>query len=81
MWISIISRGNLLNPSNELLQVTEILDAEFTSINGTLLSKEKKLFKPIANSTMAKLENKIAITYDVIYCLSRTRTYISARYK
>lgn len=40
-WIEFISRGGLLHPTSELLEVTRVLDSEFHCMHGTSLSKEK----------------------------------------
>ncbi|KAL3267235.1 hypothetical protein HHI36_011369, partial [Cryptolaemus montrouzieri] len=71
-WIEFFSRGGLLTPSGELLEAARILDAEFYTMHGTTLSKEKHIFIKLAERIMLKLfSSKL---YEVVLCLSRTRT-------
>lgn len=72
------SRGNLLQPNESLLQATKILESEFNIMHGTSLSSGKYLFKKLAERTISKLPGN-TIPYEVILCLSRTRTYIRLR--
>lgn len=77
-WLQSISRGFLMEPSDELLKAAHILDAEFFSMHGTSLSSENKIFTKLAQRTINKLEGS-SIPFEVILCLSRTRTYIRLR--
>lgn len=78
-WVYFISRGGLLNPNKDLLHAAEILDSEFNIMHGTSLSKEKNIFKALTDRTISKLGEDFNMPYEVIYCLSRTRTYIRLR--
>ncbi|KAL3277223.1 hypothetical protein HHI36_012573 [Cryptolaemus montrouzieri] len=76
-WIEFFSREGLLTPSGELLEAARILDAEIYTMHGTTLSKEKHIFRKLAEKTMLKLSS--SVPYEVVLCLSRTRTYIRLR--
>lgn len=78
MMTGFISRGGLLNPTDEMLKAAEVLNLEFNNMHGTSLSKEKHIFKTLADKTVAKLDD-CDIPYEVILTLSRVRTYIRLR--
>jgi hypothetical protein len=70
-WLQFISRGNLLQPNNNLFQAALVLEKEFQSINGNGFPNERFIFRKLSEKTIAH--------YEVIACLSRTRTYIRLR--
>lgn len=47
-------------------------------MRGNGLSEEKRIFKNLAEKTMSKLTST-SIPFEVVLCLSRTRTYIKLR--
>lgn len=47
-WLSCISKGNLLCPSEELLQATVILNKEFEEILGNFIAEGKLIFDSLA---------------------------------
>lgn len=65
---------DLLQPTDELLQATVILDSEFHAMHDNFLSKELKRFCKLVDRTSAKL--RMSIPDNVLLCLNRTRTYI-----
>jgi hypothetical protein len=67
-WLQFISRGNLLQPNNNLFQAALVLEKEFQSINGNGFPNERFIFRKLYEKTIAH--------YEVIACLSRTRTYV-----
>lgn len=77
-WLQTISRGSLLYPNEDLWNVGLIMESEFHKFHGNSLSKEKKIFHVLAEKTLAKIPNT-SIPFEVILCLSRTRTYIRLR--
>lgn len=77
-WLEILSRGSLLNPTQELWEVAKKMETEFYQMNGSSLSKEKKNFHHLAEKTLASLPNT-SVPFEVILCMSRTRIYIRLR--
>lgn len=79
-WIHFISGGCLLTPSEELMQAAYILDKEFNEMHGpSSLADEKYIFNKLSERTLKKINSAFSIPYEVIHCLSRTRTYIRLR--
>nr|CAH7745563.1 unnamed protein product [Callosobruchus chinensis] len=54
------------------------MEEEFYKMHGKSLSKNKSIFHELANQTLSKLKNN-SVAFEVILCLSRTRTYIRPR--
>lgn len=77
-WLCFMSRGGLLKPNTKLFETAKILDCEFIKMRGNGLSEEKRIFKNLAEKTMSKLTST-SIPFEVVLCLSRTRTYIKLR--
>lgn len=77
-WLSCISRGNCIFPSEELHTVAKVMNDEFLAFHGTGLSKESKIFDKVADIVSEKTSN--VLPKSVISCLVRTRTYIRLRH-
>nr|CAI5846632.1 unnamed protein product [Callosobruchus analis] len=77
-WLQTISRGSLLYPNEELWEVAKTMDEEFYKLHGTSLPKNKSIFHDLAQQTISKLKNN-SVAFEVILCLSRTRTYLRLR--
>nr|CAH7759844.1 unnamed protein product [Callosobruchus chinensis] len=77
-WLQTISRGSLLYPNEEMWKATLALESSFHSMHGSSLSKETKIFQKLTQNTFSQLEDS-TIPFEVILCLSRTRTYIRLR--
>nr|CAH7736811.1 unnamed protein product [Callosobruchus chinensis] len=77
-WLQTISRGSLLYPNEQLWEVAKTMEEEFYKMHGKSLSKNKSIFHELANQTLSKLKNN-SVAFEVILCLSRTRTYIRPR--
>lgn len=75
-YISILSRGGLLYPSDQLLEVAYVMESEFNIFHGNSLKKEKFIFKTVAENVKRKIDK---IPFEVLLCLVRTRTYIRLR--
>jgi UDP-2,3-diacylglucosamine pyrophosphatase LpxH len=75
-YISILSRGGLLYPSDQLLEVAYVMESEFNAFHGDSLRKEKFIFKTLAENVKKKFDK---IPFEVLLCLARTRTYIRLR--
>ncbi|VEN43569.1 unnamed protein product [Callosobruchus maculatus] len=71
-WLSFISRGNLLNANENMLQATRVLDSEFNIMHGTSLSNGKHLFKTLAERTLkpathySVLRHFVAVIHEVL---------------
>ncbi|CAH1989757.1 unnamed protein product [Acanthoscelides obtectus] len=77
-WLETISRGSLLYPNDELYEATLKLESVFYTMHGSSLSKENQIFHKLAQNTLNQLKNT-SIPFEVLLCLSRTRTYIRLR--
>nr|CAH7725046.1 unnamed protein product [Callosobruchus chinensis] len=77
-WLDILSRGALLSPTEELWEVTKMMETIFYQMNGSSLCKEKKIFHNLAQKTLASLPDT-SVPFDVILCMCRTRVYIRLR--
>lgn len=53
-YISILSRGGLLYPSDQLLEVAYVMESEFNAFHGDSLRKEKFIFKTVAENVNKK---------------------------
>jgi hypothetical protein len=78
-WLQFISRGNLLQPNDNLFQAALVFEKEFQSMHGNGLSNERFIFRKLSEKTIAHLTNNTDLPYEVIACLSKTRTYIRLR--
>jgi len=76
-WLSCISRGNCLYPSDEFMEAARIMNAEFLSFHGTSFNLENKIFDKVTKKVCAKINTFPA---EVIACLVRTRSYIRLRH-
>lgn len=79
-WLPFISRGKLLYPSDELMEVARTIEAEFNKFHGNSLSYEKFIFSKLASKTMEKLPH-INIAQEVVLCFARTRTRLEQENK
>lgn len=77
-WLETISKGSLLHPNEDLWQVAQTMEKEFHKMHGNSLAKGKQIFQALAKRTLEQLKNK-SVPFEVILCLSRTRTYIRLR--
>ena len=48
-WINFISKGNLLHPTKEFLQVAEVMEANFVNFHGADIQKVPKIITTIVN--------------------------------
>lgn len=79
-WIEFVSRGHLMYPSEELIQLARILDSEFRIIHGETLIKEPLIFKRLADVVIENNPNiGNMFPYEIILCMARTRIYIRLR--
>lgn len=81
-WLSFISRGNLLYPNESMLKAAQVMEEEFNKMHGTTLASEKYIFKKLAERAQSRLIVQGLQTvppFEVLLCLSRTRTYIRLR--
>ncbi|KAJ3640227.1 hypothetical protein Zmor_003540 [Zophobas morio] len=77
-WIQFLSRGNLLQPSSDLLHAAELLETLFLTFHGTQINKQPYIIKYLVQQLKRHLpENMLAD--EVYHCLVRTRTFIRIR--
>lgn len=77
-WLNFISRGGLLQPNSDFFELAKVLDSEFRIMHGHNLCGDKRIFKNLAEKTISKF-GSTSIPFEVVLCLSRTRTYIRLR--
>jgi hypothetical protein len=77
-WFNFISRSGLLQPNSDLFELAKILDSEFQKMHGNSLCGEKRIFKTLVEKTVSQI-GSTSVPFEVILCLSRTRTYIRLR--
>lgn len=75
-YISILSRGGLMYPSETFMNASHIMEKEFNKFHGCGLSKEKNIFQKVAETVYNSVNG---IPLNVILCLVRTRTYLRLR--
>nr|CAH7756017.1 unnamed protein product [Callosobruchus chinensis] len=76
-WLQTIFRGSLLYPNEEMWKATLVRESEFHSMHRSSLSTETKIFQKLAQTTFSQLGDSttpLTIPFEVILCLSRTRT-------
>ena len=79
-WISHVSRGNLIFPSQDLSDAASIMEKVFNNFHGKYMSAENLIFTKVTTIVMNKLNDiNISIPTKVISCLVKTRTYIRLR--
>ncbi len=78
-WITHISKGNLMYPSEDLLNNARVLEVVFNEFHGNSLSNEDLIFQKVAAKVCQRVESKCIIAWDALLCLVRTRTYIRLR--
>lgn len=82
-WISYLTRGGLMMPSDILFNITCIMEECFNSFHGEKnLSEEDYIFQKVVRITQSKLSNeeKNLVPFDVLLLLVRTRTYIRLKF-
>lgn len=78
-WIEFISRGHLIYPNEELIQLAYLTESEFQKFHNNFFSKEKNIFNKLLEKIKnASVSNKFPD--EIILCLVRTRTYIRLRH-
>lgn len=77
-YIIMLSRGDLMYPSEEFIKVANIMDDVFEEFHGLnqLKPKTKHIFQKMADLVMEKND---FVPRDALLCLMRTRTYIRLR--
>ncbi|KYN06567.1 hypothetical protein ALC62_02484, partial [Cyphomyrmex costatus] len=76
-WISCISRGNCILPSNDFMEAAKIMEAEFQLFHGNFFCMKDKIFDKLTAKVCLKIKYKFPT--EVIACLVRTRLYIKLR--
>jgi hypothetical protein len=78
-WIQFISRGHLLQPSNELLQAAHVMETLFLAFHGPEIRKTSNIVQTLVAMIHDKIKNNFHVPQEVLTCLVRTRTYIRIR--
>ena len=73
---SIISEGNLLEPSIDMIKCGMFIEMVFREYHGTNINKEPGIMDKVLNKVLLLYKNKCNIPYDVVHCMVRTRTFI-----
>lgn len=76
-WIQFISRGGLLEPSEEMVRIATHINQEFLNFHQDDLRTEKFIFTKLLQIVRATIHT--SIPDEVILCLIRTRTYMRVR--
>ncbi|XP_039300398.1 uncharacterized protein LOC120355776 [Nilaparvata lugens] len=72
-WLSFLSRGGLINPSDEWLKITIQFEKEFEKFHGEKLQKCSNVMSTLINVIKEKFDN---IDDFAIECFVRTRSFI-----
>ncbi|TGZ42226.1 Uncharacterized protein DBV15_12163, partial [Temnothorax longispinosus] len=78
-WLSCLSRGNCIYPSDAFQVVAKIMEEEFFKFHGNSFNKESGIFDKVTDRVICRIQNKELLPRPVINCLTRTRTYIRLR--
>lgn len=80
-WIEFLSRGNLIHPSDEMIELARLVEIEFQKFHKNFFSKEANIFNKLLEKVrMAPTEIAKKIPEEILLCLIRTRTYIKLRH-
>lgn len=74
-WINYISRGKIISPCSDLINVARAMNEEFNNYHGSSLQKNPWIFRTLTDVIEKKMQGK-CIPREVLLCLIRTRTYI-----
>lgn len=77
-WLSYLSRGNCIYPSEDFQAVAKIMEEEFLKFHGNSLSKGPAIFNKVTDRVILRI-NETVFPRVVIHCLVKTRTYIRLR--
>ena len=77
-WIQFISKGQLIQPSPEFLQIAKAMETLFLAYHGPEIKKEPKIIQNIVNLVKMNIDC-MSVPDEVLTCLVRTRTYIRIR--
>jgi hypothetical protein len=77
-WISLLSKGNLLHPCEELVSAAKIMEKEFFKMHGSGLCKKPLVFRRWKEQTVTCLGNSTGPD-EVLLCLARCRTWFRVR--
>lgn len=75
-WLSIISKGNCIYPSNDFQAAAVIMNEDFVKFHGQFFNRESHIFDKLTKIVLSKVTFPVAM----ISCLVRTRTYIRLRF-
>lgn len=73
-WLSLISKGGCIYPTNEFIEIGKKMNIAFTKFHGNDLSREPYIFDKLTDIVLDEIKSDFP--RKVIACLVRTRTYI-----
>lgn len=76
-WITFLSKGKLISPSNTLFELAKTMNYIFEKYHGSFIHKGSWIFTNVANQIIA--QHNLEVPKEVLLCLIRTRTYIRIR--
>lgn len=79
-WIVQVSRGGLLQRSEEFFKVTQYGETIFQAFHGNSFHKGDKVITKVANEIYNKTKEILDTPNVVLQCFVRTRTYIRIRH-
>ena len=72
-WITALSRGGLMKPSNNFLQTVHLFEMEFVKFHGGKVNQASNVVKRFSNILETKFPN---VPADVVKKFSRLRTFV-----
>jgi hypothetical protein len=77
-WISKISRGGLVYPSDEFMHIISIENEKFFSFHGEWIFRGRKAFTLLTELIYESVDTKWP--KEVVTCFIRTRTYVRVKF-
>ncbi|XP_071637320.1 uncharacterized protein [Temnothorax longispinosus] len=75
-WVKTVSKGYLIHPSEELMNLSKVVDECFVAFHGEGFSTEDYVIRKVVSLVKNSGYDSNWVPEEVLQCLVRTRTYI-----
>ncbi|XP_071577252.1 uncharacterized protein [Temnothorax nylanderi] len=78
-WVKTVSKGYLIHPSEELMNLSKVVDECFVAFHGEGFSTEDYVIRKVVSLVKNSGYDSNWVPEEVLQCLVRTRTYIRVK--